>query len=170
MPLHKICKFLTAKGMPSPYVAKGIRYKYMKYPTWHVNSLCRFLRQSVYWGEARFNKDPLSKEPGKSKTARRKTTEEEQFVVPVPAIVTKELAEKAQKRVVLNKKHSARYNTHPEESLLRAGFARCAHCGRAMPVAPHIQKNKDGSEHRTLQYICRTRQAVPRACKRCTIN
>jgi site-specific DNA recombinase len=169
MPLHKICKFLNDKGIPSPYVAKGIHNERTKYPIWHVNSLCRFLRQSVYWGEARFNKAPLLKEPGKGKNARRNTTEEEQLVVSVPAIVTKELAEQAQRRVVLNKKHSARYNTHPEESLLRAGFARCAHCERAMRVSPHIQKNKDG-ERRHLQYSCRTNQATPGVCKGCTIN
>jgi hypothetical protein len=168
--LRRMCDFLNSKGIPSPFIAKGIKNKKMKYPVWHVPALSRFLKQSAYWGEARFNKHPVAeKVPGKRYKARRNTSEEEQLVVPVPAIVTKELAEQAQKRAKQNQSQSSRNNRKPQETILRAGFIKCGYCKRTMLAVRYYTKNKNEEEIVHMHYVCKTSTHIANACKGCCI-
>ncbi|CAN5521637.1 hypothetical protein BH23CHL2_BH23CHL2_07770 [soil metagenome] len=50
----------------------------------------------------------------------------------VPALIERDVWEAAQDQLRRNKRQSRRNNRNPEATLLRAGFVRCGHCGRAM--------------------------------------
>jgi site-specific DNA recombinase len=67
-----------------------------------------------------------------------------------PAIVTPDEQAAVLARLARNQAESTRNNQHPERTLLRAGFLRCGHCGRAMAVA-HPPESRPGS---TPQYHC----------------
>jgi site-specific DNA recombinase len=49
-----------------------------------------------------------------------------------PAIISTEMFERIQKRMETNKAQATRSSKRPEEFLLRAGYIRCAVCGRGM--------------------------------------
>lgn len=57
-----------------------------------------------------------------------------------PPIIGEELFRKCQDRLARNKDESARKSERPEEFLLRAGYVRCALCGRKM--LSRIDRNK----------------------------
>ena len=61
----------------------------------------------------------------------------------MPAIITKDLFEAAQKGVERNRIVSSRNNLHPQETLLRAGLVKCGNCGGNLTV--HRDKRKTGN-------------------------
>src|SRR5947209_10360760 len=83
MPLRQIAKALNDKGIPPPYIAKGVKPAYKKFPPiWQGYAVGRIVWQSAYYGEARFfKKRVIPRVPGK-KDVRERTTEAEQAVVP----------------------------------------------------------------------------------------
>jgi len=169
MPIRQICMRLNEMQIPSPYVAKGIKGRHVKYTIWKPCTVVRFIRQSAYWGEARFNKRPVvKKEPGKKVATRRRTLESEQLVVLVPAIVTKELAEAAQGKIKQNKKFATRNNQNPEATLL-GGFALCGQCGHHLRVN-HKQSrpnSRTGIVKHYWGYYCPSASNSPGICKGC---
>src|SRR5260370_29686272 len=95
------------------------------------------LADSGYYGEYRqFKRATVGKVPGHKAPVRRRTTEEEQVITAIPPIVTKELAEKANRNVAANKRLATRNNKTSKDSLLRGGFAHCANCGGFAPSPP----------------------------------
>lgn len=168
IPLRQIAKVLNAKGIPIPGVAKSITLKRMKHPLWQSSTISRLVRNSVYYGEARFNKVRTSKRGGRE--VRVKVPLEEQNVVQVPPIVTREMADRARERAVENKLYASRNNSGPEATLLRAGFVRCGHCGGAMRVLPHHHTRKDGSVYEYSLYGCTAQQSLLGVCRGCSIN
>ncbi len=166
--LRQIAKFLNDKGIPPPCIARSINTKRTKHPAWQASSLSRMTRNILYYGEARFFKVRVHKVHGK-KEVREKTPPEDQVVVQVPAIITKELAEAARQKVRDNKQFARRNNNDPEASLLRAGFAKCGHCGGTMRVLPHRWVRKNGSVKEYLLYSCGIQQALLNVCKGCSI-
>lgn len=170
-PLRQIAHALNDKDIPPPYVAKGLSTKLQKYtPAWQASTVSRLVRQSAYWGEARFYKRPvLERVPGKRDPARKKTLPEEQLVVSVPAIVTREIAEAAQEHAKRNRRLSNRNNPNPKDYLLRAGLARCGYCGGSMSAQHHKHANKDGSVTHYTLYNCITQQGILKGCKGCSI-
>ncbi len=169
MPLRQIAKVLNDKGIPPPYIAKGVK-AYTKYPPiWQAYAVGRIIWQSAYYGEARFfKKRSLGRVPGK-KDARERTAEEEQVVVPVPAIIAKELAEAAQENVKRNRFMASRNNKQPQDFLLRAGFAKCGYCGGTMRTQPHTYTSVKGTKRRYTLYSCTNQEAILGLCKGCTI-
>lgn len=167
VPLRQIAKTLNEKGIPTPYVAKSIQSKRIKHPLWQSSTVSKLTRNSVYYGEARFKK-VRSRKVG-NKEIREKVPIEEQIVVSVPPIVTKELAEEARERIGLNNKFASRNNSNPEATLLRGGFVKCGHCGGTMRVQPHRYTRKDGSVLEYLLYSCGLQQATVGVCKGCSI-
>jgi len=132
---YQICRILNQKGIPSPFVNKGMKHKKVtEPPTWQPQVIGRMVKNTAYFGEYRqFRTAPSDRKPGK-KTARRKTTKDEQVVLLIPAIVTKELFEKAQLKISQNKQLATRNNQASKDSLLRGGFAKCGYCGTTLRV------------------------------------
>src|SRR5258708_4781407 len=120
--LTKIAEILNQKGIPSPYVTKQMRAKNMRgESTWLTSTLSRVVRQSAYWGKAvMFKTRPGERVPGKRYGRREKTTEAEQVIIDVPAIISEELALRVQARVTHNQSFSARNNRDPEATLMRS--------------------------------------------------
>lgn len=169
MPLRQIAKALNDKGIPPPYIAKGLKANKKFPPIWQGYAVGRIIWQSVYYGEARFfKKRVIPRVPGK-KDVREKTSEAEQVVVPVPAIITKELAEAAQEKVKRNRFMSSRNNKHPQDFLLRAGLAKCAYCGGTMRTAPHKYTSIKGVDTTYTLYTCINQEALLGMCKGCSI-
>ena len=168
---RQIAMALNEKGIPSPYIAKGVKYKSVKRPIWQPSVVCRILKCTAYYGDYReFKTYSLEKVPGKKYAPRRKTTEAEQVSISVPAIIMKELFEAAQKGVERNKIIAPRNNRHPEESLLRAGLVKCGNCGGNLTV--HRDKRKTNSlktpaaegVHYYVDYVCGTHNSLLNAC------
>ena len=170
--LYMVAKALNEKGIPTPYASKAITAKNTgKNPVWQSSTISRIIWNSGYFGEARFfKKVVLKRVPGRKHSPRRKTAPHEQVVVPIPAIVTKELAEAAQATAQRNKKHAARNNSNPEEFLLRAGLVRCGYCNGAMYGNRHQYDNltTGATKHYTL-YSCAKQAALLEQCKGCSI-
>ena len=113
------------------------------------------VKNTAYFGEYRqFRTAPSDRKPGGKKTARRKTTKDEQVVVLIPATVTKELFEKAQLRLSLNKQLATRNNQTSKESLLRGGFAKCGYCGTSLRIFRKCETRKSGKEVAYFTYNC----------------
>jgi site-specific DNA recombinase len=77
-----------------------------------------------------------------------------------PPIISQELFDKLQVRLARNKDESSRKSERPEEFLLRAGYIRCAICGRKMLTKidrsrrKRPVRHKEGYEDRLL-YRCK---------------
>jgi site-specific DNA recombinase len=128
------------------------------------------LKNSAYYGEYRqFQTATIGRKPGYKRIARRNTTEEEQVILRIPAIVTKELAEKAQKRVSNNKQLATRNNQTSKECLLRGGFAKCAYCGTTLRVYRQINARTNGTEKAYFSYNCAKPYNRVDLCKGCSI-
>jgi site-specific DNA recombinase len=61
-----------------------------------------------------------------------------------PPIISPEIALAVRHRLELNREASARNNKHPEATLLRGGFIKCAQCGRNMMVG-YESRNAGGA-------------------------
>jgi hypothetical protein len=93
----------------------------------------------------------LDKVPGQKTKPYEVTPEEEQVIIQVPAIVTKEVAEKIHQILQRNQRVASRNNPNPKENLLRAGLIRCGHCGGGM-VAGRLLATKSGIPY--VRYSC----------------
>lgn len=117
---------LTSEGVPTPTGKQQ----------WSVWTIGQIIRHPVYTGQTRAFRCHWAK--GKNgKRVRHDIPVDEQIVIDaaVPALVTKELADAASLRLARGKSESVRNNHDPEAALLRAGFALCGYCGRAMSAA-----------------------------------
>lgn len=135
--LRQIAIFLNNKGIPCPTIAKGIKRKSRNGEPWmwQPATIGDCLRAPDYWGEKpEFRTRLLPKKPSEKFQKRQKTNAEERVIVSIPAIVTKELAERAREQVRRNQKNASRNNPNPQESLLRVGHVKCAECGGTMTV------------------------------------
>ncbi len=138
---HQIARILNERGVPTPYVTMNIKDTRQKkreneIPIWYPSSIIQTLHQSDYWGERReFKTRSLGRIPGKKSYRKKDTPQEEQIIIPVPAIVSRELAMRALENVVTrNKQNSPRRNRNAEDTLLRSGYCMCSQCRRVMTV------------------------------------
>jgi len=168
---YQICRILNQKGIPSPFVTKGMKHmKVTEPPTWQPQVIGRMVKNTAYYGEYRqFRTAPSDRKPGGRKTARRKTTKDEQVVLLIPAIVTQELFEKARLKISQNKQLATRNNQTSKESLLRGGFAKCAYCGTTLRVFRKCETRKSGKEVLYFSYNCSRPYNTVDLCKGCSI-
>jgi len=166
MPIRQIAEYLNKKGVPTAYQTMGIKNKRMKESqVWQPSAVGLKLKQSDYWGEHReFKTRSVGRAPGKSHYKRVKTTEHEQVIIPVPAIVTKELALLAQEKAAQNKKDAGRNNYNPQDTLLRAGYAKCGYCGVNLTV--HRDRRRKSL---ALYYTCANHNNNLHRCDGCNI-
>lgn len=154
--LRKLTEILNEKEIPTPYASKGIRTKNMtEYPRWQHRGLSDIIKDTTYYGEHHYGKTKNAETSGRKRPLRQKTSPEEQIIVPVPAIVTKELWEKANRRVPINKPIATRNNRYSKNCLLRGGFVRCAYCGYALSPRPKPYTRVSGELWANFYYECR---------------
>ena len=136
---------LNQEGVPSPS-GKG---------SWNTSTIGRMLRNEAYIGRWYYNRRETVPERGRKGGTRQRFRPREQWIeVPVPAIVSEEVFESAQRISAQNTRWSAR-RAQPGHWLLR-GLVRCGHCG--VGVNCHQMGGHNGSVHR--YYHCRNHDPV----------
>ena len=139
-------------------------------PVWHDIAVSRMLADSSYYGEYRqFKRATVGKVPGHKAPVRRRTTEEEQVSTAIPPIVTKELAEKANRNVAANKRIATLNNKTSKDSLLRGGFAHCANCGGSLHAHPQTHTLASGEKATHFYYTCAKPLMKNGRCSGCSI-
>ncbi len=155
--IHQIASLFNTKGIPTPYETKGKRMKGMKDELfWQHDTIRHILKNTGYYGEYRhFRTAPDGRKPGYKRPARRFTTEDEQVIISIPAIVTKDLFEKATSRVTRNKQLATRNNQTSRETLMRGGFAKCAYCAHSLRIKRFVHTQPStGNEVAYFYYEC----------------
>ncbi len=170
--LRQIAAILNEKGIPTQYVSAGIRHKGAKEdPRWQRGRLSRMVKDTIYSGEYRYGQTVPERVPGRKRPIRKPVPPEEHIIVPVPAIVTKELWEKANRRVPLNKPIATRNNKYSKDSsLVRGGFARCAYCGYALYPQPKSYTRVSGEPVVSYCYQCPRPNLKDGKCPGCSIS
>jgi site-specific DNA recombinase len=161
---HQLAVILQSKGIPTPFQSKGAHTSRMKdEQVWQPQTVRRLIQDSGYYGEHHANQTVATYLPGRKRPVQKKVPKEQHIIVPIPAIVTKEEWEKANRHIAVNKKVALRNNKFSKECLLRGGFARCAYCGQAAYPVP-----KDSGKSAT--YDCAQPYLKTGKCPGCCIS
>ena len=116
---------------------------------WGVSTIGRLLRNEAYVGRVYYNRTASVLDPHPGKGTRQVRRPREQWIaIAVPAIVTEELFEAAQRVSYDNSQWSPRH-TESHHWLLR-GLVKCGHCG--VSVSCHKMRGRNGTFHR--YYYC----------------
>lgn len=126
--LRKVAEGLNADGVPTPWRAAQWRYSSVRLLTLHpayCGDGCAYgsverRRETGAGGARRYRRaerDPAERVPLPAGT--------------IPALVSREEWQAAREAARRNKREATRHNRDPEAFLLRAGYVRCGHCGRA---------------------------------------
>ena len=162
---RKIAEILNEKGIPTPYMSAGIRRKGSKEePVWQRQVISDKIKDTIYYGEYRYGRTVSERVPGRKRPIQKPVPPEEHIIVPVPKIVIKELWEKANRRVPMNKPIAPRNNKYSMHCLLRGGFVRCAYCGQALHPHP-----KSGKYSLRFYYECSLPNLKEGRCPGCCI-
>ncbi len=153
---HQLARILNTKGIPTPYATRQKRIKGMKEDSvWQRNTISSFLKNAAYYGEYRqFKRATVGRMPGYKQPVKRNTSEDEQVVIFIPAIITKDLFEKANGRIAQNKNLVTHNTQASKESLMRGGLAKCAYCGRSLRVKRVVDTQLSGEEVSYFYYDC----------------
>lgn len=158
---------VTLRKVLTKLHAMGIKPRESKRGVWATSTLSTLLRNKVYIGEAHWGssyavvpENPRNKERYRKtkKSSRRMRPEEEWHTIPVPAIIEKEVFDRARARLQINFSLCRRNNKKNE--YLLAGKIKCA-CGRSR-TGEGIHDGKH------LYYRCTDRVStfpLPRNCK-----
>jgi site-specific DNA recombinase len=171
IPIRTICATLNAKQIPTSYETKGMRHKLMKkVAVWQPAVVSHMLKNTAYYGEFRqFRKANVGRAAGHKAPLKRNTSADEQVIISVPAIVTKEIALEASKRVAQNKQLATRNNQTSKECLMRGGLARCAYCGTAIRVYRGMYTLVSGEKVFQFSYNCCKPYTREGRCSGCSI-
>jgi site-specific DNA recombinase len=143
--MRRICRRLYEDGIPSP----------TGNATWSIACLSKMLTNSTYKGRAVYNRhQALPPASGRKSTRNTLRPPEEWIEIPVPAIVSEEVFDAAQ-RVSRDHTYFSPRRTAPGRWLLRR-LVVCGHCG----VKTYCQDSK-GRSGRTLRYyVCNRRRSL----------
>ncbi|MGZ3629104.1 MAG: recombinase family protein [Ktedonobacteraceae bacterium] len=163
--IRKIAEMLNDKGIPPPTVTKGIQVrKRTGVPLWQPSVVSKIIKHPAYWGEyPQFRTLTGEKKPGQKMKPRLIAPQEHQVIIPVPPIVSKELAERVHTLLPLRQKKASRNNRNPNQSLLRAGLVKCGECGGNMSTSRRLQQGND-----YIRYTCGKHNLLGR-CVGCVI-
>jgi site-specific DNA recombinase len=162
MTLKKVVKYLQELGIPPRKSKRGV---------WNTSTLGTLLRHKIYIGEAHWGKSyaivpvkPLKMEKYRKirKTSRKDRPEEEWYKISAPAIISKELFEKAGRQLEIN---YARANRNKKNNYLLSGKIKCV-CG-----VPRCGEGPQKGKH--LYYRCANRvynYPLPPTCHEKGIN
>lgn len=131
--------------------------KPVKSSKWARSSVLRMLHNTIYFGEWQFGKFYKN---GKTKYSVSKRPLEQLLVVKVPAIISREVYDRVQSRLTVQKN---KFNPRNQKSdFLLKGLCRC-HCGRVITCVTDIR-----SKHRL--YRCPQRNQLDVEKKTCPIK
>ncbi|MBA2288563.1 MAG: recombinase family protein [Ktedonobacteraceae bacterium] len=156
MNTKKIAEILHKQGVPTGKEAQ-----------WTVASTAWLLKDRSVVGEAPVYVYETSKEPGGKKITKKKPQDEWVYLPEgvIPPILVMEDGkpniaqfERVQKRLEGNQKNATRNNRHPENHLLRGGYAKCGYCGGNMTTS------MQGKRRRAI-YCCSTAGNMDGRCK-----
>jgi hypothetical protein len=152
---HQLARTFNEKGIPTSYAFRGKRNKGMREDSvWQRNTISQILKNTAYYGEYRqFKTVTVGRRPGSNRPIKQKTPEDKQIIVLIPAIITKDLFEKANKRNAQNKIVARRNYQGSKDCLLRGGFAKCASCGQTLYVR-HSYPEASAEESPYYYYDC----------------
>ncbi len=156
---YKIAKRLTAMKVPTlSDIDKVNKKKLGEYGRWHNDTVRGILTNETYKGIWHYGKNRVTRVDSSEGVKSKVTRGKKPIPVEVPAIVSDELWEAAQKQIEKFKKRN--YRPTKYKYLLRGRF-RCGRCGGAM--AGHTTKKK------TQSYRCARKYAYgvksPVSCK-----
>lgn len=120
-------------------LARGVGVPPRRTATWSPGSVRNMLRQRAFIGELVVNRMRSVKVDGRTKLVPRDPSE--QLVIEVPAIVTREQWEAAQRAITFRQRHSPKQT--PQRYLL-AGLIRCEACGYAMVASTSRGGSRSG--------------------------
>lgn len=127
--MRRICRRLYEDGIPSP-TGKA---------TWSIACLSQMLRNSTYKGHAVYNRHQAVPPANGRKSTRNKLRPREEWIeIPVPAVVSEELFDAAQ-RVSRDHSYFSPPRSTPDRWLLRR-LVVCGHCGSR----PTVRTARDG--------------------------
>ena len=162
---------LTLRQVVRRLQEQGIRPRRSQRGVWNTSTLSTLLRNSAYIGEARWGSShavvpqhPLKKDtyPKIKKTSRILTPKEEWIIVPVPAIIDRELFDRTRAQLATNYALCQRNKKNP---YLLAGKIRCV-CGRT-------RSGEGPLKGKHLYYRCTDRVLrfpLPRECRERGLN
>jgi site-specific DNA recombinase len=139
-------------------------------PAWTESSIRHMLKNTAYIGTAYYGKTEVSNgvsnrirhyKSGKvlqSKHARKILSEEKWLPIPMPAIISENDFEEAQKQLQVNKELASR-NT--KEPALLQGLVFCGECGN-----PFYKRSRKYKEKSKSYYYCKSH--IDRKLKKCT--
>lgn len=154
--LRGICSRLMERGIASP----------TGNPKWTPSVIRNLLLRPVYTGSAVAYRKRAERKSGGG-YRQRPGRPDEWVTIPnvAEAIITPDEQAAVAARMEWNQAHSTRNNRDPEATLLRAGIARCGHCGWSLAVA-HPPADRPGS---AAQYRCVRAEQQGAGCPRPTI-
>jgi site-specific DNA recombinase len=162
---------LTLRQVVRRLQEEGIRPRRSERGVWNTSTLSTLLRNSAYIGEARWGSShavvpqhPLKKDTYRKikKTSRILTPKEEWIIVPVPAIIDRELFDRTRAQLATNYALCQRNKKNP---YLLAGKIRCG-CGRT-------RSGEGPLKGKHLYYRCTDRVLrfpLPRECRERGLN
>lgn len=156
---------VTLRGIAARLYERGIASPTGQ-PRWTPPVIRNLLLRPVYAGTYVAYRKRAERQ-GNGTYKQRPGTEQETVAIPgiADAIVTDAEQAAIVARLAVNAANSTRNNRDPEATLLRAGIARCGHCGWAMCVA-HPPANRPNS---APQYRCTDRAKFIHGCPLPTI-
>ena len=143
--MRRICRRLYEDGVPSP----------TGNPAWSIACLSKMLGNPTYAGRASYNRhQALPPTTGRRSTRNRLRPPEEWIEIAVPAIVSEEVFEAAQ-RVSRDHSYFSPRRSQPDQWLLRR-LVVCGHCG----VKTHCQGTVGSSGRELRYYVCNRRRSL----------
>ncbi|HEX5156558.1 MAG TPA: recombinase family protein [Ktedonobacterales bacterium] len=174
--VRAIVRDLAADGIPTPsqyHALRGENGARMIAPVWNRESIRRILDNTFYKGEPEayrhydFKEQHVDAETGMPRIVKRKMTrakltriagmeevaEMAGRAIPLtsdacPPLVDQATWQAVQGQIAHNTRVAIRNDKYAKDQLLRAGFARCAYCGRTMLA------RRNG---KTMRYVCSSR-------------
>jgi site-specific DNA recombinase len=138
--LRSVAHSLTAQGIPTPDGKTN----------WSPQTILDILKWEGYTGTHHANMRKHTYIPGEG--IKREFRPEEEWIDfekdTIPPIIDREVFDRIQERLELNRQMSPRNNPEPYNSLARCGTAVCGHCGANLSIQ---RTRKDGTSY----YYCR---------------
>jgi site-specific DNA recombinase len=147
----------TLRALATALTLEGIATPTGRGAVWSLPTLRHILRNPVYIGRLTALRYQGGKVNGTWRRVLRPVEEQRVLDGVAPAIVDEATFGAADACLARNKAFAPRNNRHPTAALLRAGFARCGFCDRAM-IAVWWSKEQ------TWRYQC-TQRVGPAQCK-----
>lgn len=120
-----------------------------------TSTVSRILTKEMYYGQHHLFKQRTCK-TGQNTREIKSNPPELWIPIKIPAIVTQETWEAAQKQIQRNKKLATRNTKH---NYLLRGFLYCALCGRAMTAYARPSKRKTGIDKVYYYYSCISKES-----------